>query len=167
MQKIKAKKMNIITAAMLTGAGILGSLFTFAQPVEINTNKPMLRLNHIALQVSHLPTSATFYRDIVGLDTIPEPFHDGKHAWFAIGAGAQLHIIEAAFKPVMSLKHTHFCFSVPSVPDFVEKLKQKNMGWEDWPGVKGAITTRPDGVKQIYFQDPDGYWIEVNDDGER
>jgi lactoylglutathione lyase len=22
---------------------------------------------------------------------------------------------------------------------------------------------RPDGVRQIYFQDPDGYWIEVND----
>tara|TARA_R110000868_G_scaffold1389_10_gene10744 strand:+ start:3320 stop:3502 length:183 start_codon:yes stop_codon:yes gene_type:complete len=24
------------------------------------------------------------------------------------------------------------------------------------------ITKRPDGVKQIYLQDPDGYWIEVN-----
>jgi catechol-2,3-dioxygenase len=23
---------------------------------------------------------------------------------------------------------------------------------------------RPDGVKQIYFQDPEGYWIEINDD---
>ena len=23
---------------------------------------------------------------------------------------------------------------------------------------------RPDKVQQIYLQDPDGYWIEVNDD---
>ena len=30
------------------------------------------------------------------LDSLPEPFHDGKHAWFAIGQGKQLHIIEGA-----------------------------------------------------------------------
>ena len=28
----------------------------------------------------------------------------------------------------------------------------------------GKVTLRPDGVNQIYLQDPDGYWIEVNDD---
>jgi lactoylglutathione lyase len=31
------------------------------------------------------------------------------------------------------------------------------------PGEKMAITNRVDGVKQIYFKDPDGYWIEIND----
>jgi lactoylglutathione lyase len=25
-------------------------------------------------------------------------------------------------------------------------------------------TARPDGVKQVNLQDPEGYWIEVNDD---
>ena len=25
------------------------------------------------------------------------------------------------------------------------------------------VQTRADGVKQIYMQDPDGFWIEVND----
>jgi len=25
------------------------------------------------------------------------------------------------------------------------------------------VTTRPDGVHQIWFQDPDGYWLEIND----
>jgi len=25
------------------------------------------------------------------------------------------------------------------------------------------VTMRPDGVRQIYLQDPDGYWIEVNE----
>jgi hypothetical protein len=28
----------------------------------------------------------------------------------------------------------------------------------------GKVTDRPDGVHQIYLQDLDGYWIEVNDD---
>jgi len=27
-----------------------------------------------------------------------------------------------------------------------------------------VVQLRPDGIQQIYFQDPDGYWIEVNDD---
>ena len=30
--------------------------------------------------------------------------------------------------------------------------------------VVGTSPVRPDGVHQLYFQDPDGYWIEVNDD---
>ena len=34
----------------------------------------------------------------------------------------------------------------------------------DFKGEDGKVTNRPDGIHQIYFQDPDGYWIEVNDD---
>ena len=30
-------------------------------------------------------------------------------------------------------------------------------------GDSKSPTVRPDGVSQIYFQDPDGYWLEVND----
>jgi lactoylglutathione lyase len=37
------------------------------------------------------------------------------------------------------------------------------MAWYNAKGVKGIITTRIDGVKQIWVNDPDGYWIEVND----
>ena len=32
----------------------------------------------------------------------------------------------------------------------------------DFAGTPGVFQTRPDGVKQVYFQDPDEYWIEVN-----
>jgi lactoylglutathione lyase len=35
--------------------------------------------------------------------------------------------------------------------------------YENWAGEKNAVTNRVDGVKQIYFRDPDGYWIEIND----
>lgn len=120
-------------------------------------------INHIALHVSQLPRSTVFYRDVLGLDTIPEPFRDGKHTWLSLG-GAQLHLIEAPPVPVMPLKHTHFCLSVPSVKAFAEKLKKLNVAWEDWPGTPGAITTRKDGILQLYLRDPDGYWIEINDD---
>lgn len=120
-------------------------------------------LNHIALHVQNLKRSTEFYQQVVQLDTIPEPFHDGKHTWFRIGPGSQLHLISGA-QAITPDKNTHLCFSIPSVERFIQNLERLNVPYEDWSGKKGAITTRVDKVKQIYFQDPDGYWIEVNDD---
>ena len=121
------------------------------------------RLNHIALYVANLQTSTAFYKDIIGLDTIPEPFHDGRHTWFGVGVKSHLHIISGATTKTDHDKNTHLCFSVPSVNEFVKRLEKNKIEYEDWPGTKMKITTRVDGVKQIYFKDPDGYWIEIND----
>lgn len=128
-----------------------------------NKGQAQARINHIAQYVVSLQESTTFYRDIIGLDTIPEPFHDGKHAWFSIGPKAHLHIIAGAKEKSAHNKNTHLCFTVPSVTDFIDKLKNNNIAFENWAGEKNTFTTRVDGVKQIYFKDPDGYWIEIND----
>src|SRR5678810_1483556 len=53
-------------------------------------------LNHIAVYVVDLKISTAFYKDIVGLDTIPEPFHDGRHTWFSVGVKSHLHVISGA-----------------------------------------------------------------------
>lgn len=121
------------------------------------------RLDHIALYTQELQRSTVFYRDILGLDTIPEPFHDGKHTWFTIGGGAALHLIEGLGAPVAQNKNTHLCFSVPSLQPLIDKLTKAGIPYEDWPGKPSSVTTRVDGVLQIYFQDLDGHWIEVND----
>jgi lactoylglutathione lyase len=121
-------------------------------------------LNHIALYVVDLEKSTAFYKDIVGIEPIPEPFHDGRHSWFRVGEHSQLHIISGAKKPMELPKDMHLCFRVPSVPAFIVKLIKAGIPFEDWQGKQNAITTRVDGIKQIYFKDPDGYWIEVNDD---
>lgn len=121
------------------------------------------RINHIAFYVVDLKTSSDFYDNIVGLDTIPEPFHDGRHTWFLIGPKAHLHIISGATQKTPKDKNSHLCFSVPSVTDFIERLKKNNIEFESWAGEKNTYTNRVDGVKQIYFKDPDGFWIEVND----
>ena len=121
------------------------------------------RVNHIAFYVVDLKSSTEFYRDIVGLDTIPEPFHDGRHTWFLIGPLTHLHVISGAKEKTAHDKNTHLCFTVPSVVNFMEVLKKNNVPFESWTGEKNTYTNRVDGVKQIYFQDPDGYWIEIND----
>ena len=121
-------------------------------------------LNHIALYVTDLQTSTHFYQHIIGLDTIPEPFHDGRHTWFGIGAQGHLHVISGAKAKSSHDKNAHLCFSVPSVQEFTAILKKNNITYENWAGEKNTVTNRVDGVKQIYFTDPDGYWVEINDD---
>lgn len=142
-------------------------LIIFTSAVMINKSNgqqaPKASLNHIALYVADLKISTAFYKDIIGLDTIPEPFHDGRHTWFSVGPKSHLHIISGAAAKTTHDKNTHLCFSVASVDVFVEMLKRKNIEFENWAGEKMKITNRVDGVKQIYFKDPDGYWVEIND----
>ncbi|MEO5682194.1 MAG: VOC family protein [Chitinophagaceae bacterium] len=121
------------------------------------------RLNHIAQYVLDLKVSTDFYLNVVGLDTIPEPFHDGRHTWFLVGPKSHLHIISGAKTPLPKDKNSHLCFTVASVEAFIPRLTKSNIPYENWAGEKTAVTKRVDGVKQIYFQDPDGYWIEIND----
>ena len=54
------------------------------------------RINHVAFFVAELEPSAEFYREVIGLAPIPEPFNDGRHAWFLIGPKTHLHIISGA-----------------------------------------------------------------------
>jgi lactoylglutathione lyase len=135
----------------------LFSLNSMAQTVK----KPTI--NHTAIYVMDEKISAWFYQHVIGLDTIPEPFHDGKHAWFRTGPGIALHIIQGAGTKKEYYKNQHTCFSVESVDEFIKTLQKNNINWEDRDGAKMAVTTRVDGVKQLWLQDPDGYWIEIND----
>ena len=121
------------------------------------------QLNHIAHYVVDLKKSTDFYMNIIGLDSIPEPFHDGKHTWLSVGYKSHLHLIQGAQAPSVLNKNSHLCFSVASVTTFIQVLEKNHIEYENWAGDKMAVTNRVDGVKQIYFKDPDGYWIEIND----
>ncbi len=131
---------------------------------QIKKNEPMVILNHIALHVNKLDISTRFYENILQLKQIPEPFKDGLHTWFAIGGNAQLHLIEGAAELKIYNKYNHLCFSVEDFGDFVANLEAHQIDYTNWPGDAKTPTVRADGVKQVYFKDPDGHWIEVNDD---
>lgn len=132
-----------------------------SQPEVDNTD---ITLNHIAMYVFDLEKSTTFYRDVIKVKVIPEPFNDGRHAWFSVGGNSQLHLIQGAPERMEHDKNTHLCFSVKSVDDFIVNLDKYKIEYTNWPGDAKAPTIRVDGVKQVYFQDPDGYWLEINDD---
>jgi lactoylglutathione lyase len=124
--------------------------------------KPVL--NHIAVYVMDLKTSTAFYSDVIGIDTIPEPFHDGKHTWYGVSENSHLHLIQGAKEIIKHDKNIHLCFSVPSIEDVIARLNKNSVPFESWTGEKMAVTTRVDGIRQLYFTDPDGYWIEINND---
>ena len=46
----------------------------------------------------------------------------------------------------------------------MKHLDQMGIKYGNYSGEEKKIALRPDQVQQIYFQDPDGYWIEVNND---
>ena len=133
-----------------------------AQP-SANSDAPVLALNHIAMYVYDLKKSTTFYENVLNLKQIPEPFHDGKHTWFTIGAAGSLHLIQGAPANISRDKNDHLCFSVKSIDDFIANLDKHKIEYTNWPGTAKAPTVRVDGVKQVYFVDPDGHWIEIND----
>lgn len=121
------------------------------------------RLEHIAVYVTNLQESSDFYKATLKLTEIEEPFKDGKHVWFTLGLAGQMHLIQGAPKKIEHNKNDHLCFSVPSIDNFIARLDQQKIEYTNWPGTQKAPTVRVDGVKQVYFQDPDGHWIEVND----
>jgi lactoylglutathione lyase len=120
-------------------------------------------LNHIALYVVDLQKSADFYKNVLQLPEIPEPFKDGKHVWLRIGPHSQLHIIQGNKTQDHDI-NTHLAFSVKDLSKFMAHLDKLNVRYGSWKGEAKQTTPRPDGVKQIYLQDPDNFWLEVNDD---
>jgi lactoylglutathione lyase len=129
-----------------------------------STAMAQTKITHIAVYVKELKRSSDFYRDVFSFREIEEPFKDGLHAWFDIGNNVSLHVIQAPWQPITINKNNHLCFSVQDMETFIENLGQQGVEYEDWPGNKNKINVRPDGIKQIYVRDPDGYWIEINDE---
>lgn len=121
-------------------------------------------INHISVYVVNMQKSAEFYKKVMLFKEISEPFHDGKHVWLRIGAHSQLHIIPGAKAVKDGDINIHLAFTVPSLQKFIDHLEQIHVNYRNWPGDGKTPTSRPDGVKQVYLQDPDNNWIEVNDD---
>src|SRR5690606_11314232 len=122
------------------------------------------QFNHVALSVFDLQKSASFYEHVLQLDTIPEPFKIGKHKWFEIGPGLSLHLVNDATEITEHRRNTHICFSVASIDDIIARLNKFGVAYYNVQQEPGKVGTRVDGVKQLYIQDPDGYWIEINDE---
>lgn len=125
------------------------------------TNISMV-FNHVALSVKDVEVSADFYNHVFNLNEIVNRTKMDGIRWFSLGEDKELHLVSILKSDVTINKALHFALTTPTFDAFVENLEQMKIPYSSWPGEDNKITIRADGVKQIYLQDPDGYWIEVN-----
>jgi lactoylglutathione lyase len=140
------------------------TLLSLGTLVSAQKTNSKVHINHTAIFVMNLAETGKFYSNVIGLDTVPEPFHDGRHIWYKTGEHTMLHVIQGANQKKEYYKNQHTCFTVSNFTEFTNKLTMLNWPYEDVAGNKNKVTTRVDGIHQIWVQDPDGYWIEINDD---
>jgi len=121
-----------------------------------------LTLNHLALSVKDVNRSAEFYGNVLKFQEITNRTKMDGIRWFSLNEGKELHLISTIKENVSINKAVHLAMTTPNFDSFVKMLEKMNIAYSDWPGTPNKINIRADGIKQIFFQDPDGYWIEVN-----
>jgi catechol 2,3-dioxygenase-like lactoylglutathione lyase family enzyme len=118
--------------------------------------------NHLALSVKDVDRSAEFYKNVLNLNEITNKTKIEGIRWLSMGEGKELHLISILKENVTINKALHFALTTSNFDDFVKTLDKLKISYSDWPGTPQKINIRADGIKQIYFQDPDGNWIEIN-----
>ncbi len=131
-----------------------------------NAQSFSLEHDHSTIQVENIDKSVEFYKDILNLKEVDTPWPEYKLIrFFETGKNQQLHIAQALidkYGDVKVNKVLHLAFAVKDFDEYLKYLNEKGINYSNFAGESKKIQTRPDGVRQIYFQDPDGYWIEIN-----
>src|ERR1700743_3003490 len=148
------KRVLLFSAALLFSIGITINVKAQDGP----------KADHVALYVKDMGKSVDFYKKIMLFQQMADPFHDEQHVvWMQTGEHTQLHLIQGAKDIPERDMNIHYAYSVHDLEAFMQRLDELHIKYRSGNG-EGKPQTRPDGVKQIYFQDPDNYWIEVNND---
>jgi len=124
-----------------------------------------LTFDHATITVQNLELSAKFYGDILGLNEIENRTQKPYIRWFSLGNGCELHVVEGNIRSIETHIGVHLALKLSDFDSFLNHLRSFNITHHNSKGIRDSITTRADGVRQVYFQDPDGYWIEVNEAG--
>ncbi|MBU2920524.1 VOC family protein [Winogradskyella psychrotolerans] len=120
--------------------------------------------NHIALAVKDVNTSIEFYQKALQLKEIKNTASNSKTRWLSLSDGKQLHLIPRPNSEIKINKAVHFALATSNIDAFIKHLEDLKIEYSDWLNTPNKDYIRKDGIKQVYFQDPNGYWIEINDD---
>ncbi|VVM07131.1 methylmalonyl-CoA/ethylmalonyl-CoA epimerase [Methylacidimicrobium cyclopophantes] len=126
-------------------------------------------LHHVALPVTDLEKSKSFYREILGLQEIPRAPFPFPGAWFALPGGQRVHLIVSSGQTFRSGKgidqrDVHFALRVASYREALEELRRKGYTPEAADELH-RIKVDPHsvaGFPQLYLLDPDRNLIEIN-----
>ena len=136
-------------------------LFTFVIS-NVSSQSFDFQYDHYSFIVKDLEKVGEFYATILKLEEIPHPSASSGFRWFKIQGNSQLHLIGKNQAAMKHSKSVHLCLATQNLDAFIAHLKKNGITYSDWPGKENTVTNRADGVKQIYIQDPENNWIEIN-----
>ncbi len=130
-------------------------------------------LHHASVPVRDLEKSKQFYGGILGLTEIPRPDFDFPGAWYDLGWGRQLHLIQdnrqqrnPTFREGKDVdsRDIHFAIRVRNYREALVYLQSQGYredADDDFKKIKNNPTGTA-GFPQIYILDPDRNVIEIN-----
>lgn len=135
---------------------LLYALFLLPTLVLGQDNLGIVRHNHLGIHVKDIPTSAAFYRDVMGLKPAPVPDNlKATRAWFDLGNGQMIHLLNGRTEQINHDRNgSHYALYVADIVKSEAYLKARQLPYHR--------QVRFDGVVQLYFSDPDGYLFELN-----
>ena len=109
-------------------------------------------VNHVTYNVVDKEKAMTFWIDVLGVKQIPKQV-DAEHIiWLQLPSGAMVHIVETPDGP--SPPSHHGAFEVDNIDAAAELIQKKGIETTD-------ITTRNDGQRVFFLNDPEGNRIEI------
>jgi len=115
----------------------------------------VMRLDHISLHVADVRDSVTFYKEVMGLEEIPRPPFSFQGAWLSLGNGQTLHLIGGrTMQPYWGSRGTHIAFAVVDISRAAAYFEERGVA-------RTPVKERPDGIRQFFVADPDGYCLEI------
>jgi lactoylglutathione lyase len=122
-----------------------------------------LRFDHSTVLVTDLEASAAFYENILHLRPLETPWGSAAPIrFFSMGDARQLHM-GLSDGPIGAGKDIHLAFALTNFDEYLQFLTERGIVFGNFSGSSNGPQIRPDGIRQIYLQDPDGNWIEIND----
>lgn len=117
-----------------------------------------VNLNHVSVLAEDLEESTEFYTDVLGMERVPTANFEVPVQWLQAG-DAQLHLFE---RDIDAAPYYHFGVTVDDFESVYERAKDENL-FDSWDDEGDASIYRlPDGVAQMYLNDPAGNLIEVD-----
>lgn len=153
------KLSTILTQIILTTLLVILNTFN-SNSQEVNFT---LKTDHYAVVVTNMEKSVDFYGRVLGLKEVKNQTGKSNIRWFGLGDGRELHLINMSKEGISLNKNVHLALATDNLDGLMQRLDQLKVPYENWFGEKDTKNDRPDGVLQVYVQDPDGYWLEIND----
>lgn len=86
----------------------------------------------------------------------------------SLGEGKELRLLSFFDDEIKITRAVHLALTTSDFDAFIKRLDTMKVNYFDWIGeIPNKINIRNDGIKQVYFQDPNGYWIEINSVGQK